>query len=115
MRYPAAGTASYDGFSCQLLFVEGRICKKYTSSRRIKRGSLPLHLKNRTVTAGKERGIKGNRQRSCGNLQTGIVPFTDDVVIGTIPYHSLLCQNRYLKGRNAANRPSFVLAKYKTL
>lgn len=30
MRYPAAGTASYDGFSCQLLFVEGRICKKYT-------------------------------------------------------------------------------------
>ena len=51
MRYPAAGTASYDGFSCQLLFVEGRICKKYTSSRRIKRGSLPLHLKNRTVTA----------------------------------------------------------------
>ena len=63
----------------------------------------------------KERGIKGNRQRSCGNLQTGIVPFTDDVVIGTIPYHSLFCQNRYLKGRNAANRPSFVLAKYKTL
>lgn len=48
-------------------------------------------------------------------LQTGIVPFTDDVVIGTIPYHSLFCQNRYLKGRNAANRPSFVLAKYKTL
>ena len=34
-----------------LTFVEGRICKKYTSSRRIKRGSLPLHLKNRTVTA----------------------------------------------------------------
>ena len=33
------------GFSCQLLFLrEGRICRKYTSSRRIKRDSGPLHL-----------------------------------------------------------------------
>ncbi|MFR2223774.1 MAG: hypothetical protein ACLS7N_12945 [Bacteroides xylanisolvens] len=44
MRYTAVGTASYDGFSCQLLFVEGRICRKCTSSRRIKRDSGPLHL-----------------------------------------------------------------------
>ena len=51
MRYMAAGRASCDGFSCQLLFVEGRICKKCTSSRRIKRGSRPLQLENRTAMA----------------------------------------------------------------
>ena len=33
------------GFSCQLLFLrEGRICRKYISSRRIKRDGRPLHL-----------------------------------------------------------------------
>ena len=66
MRYMAAGRASCDGFSCQLLFVEGRICKKCTSSRRIKRGSRPLQLENRTAMAerkpeqaGKYDGKKG--------------------------------------------------------
>jgi len=38
MQYTVIGTASYDGSSCQLRFAwEGRICKKCTSSRRIKR------------------------------------------------------------------------------
>lgn len=38
MQCTVVGTASYDGSSCQLRFTwEGRICKKCTSSRRIKR------------------------------------------------------------------------------
>lgn len=41
-----------EGFSCQLLFLrKGRICGKFTSSRRIKRDGRPLHL------------IKPNRER----------------------------------------------------
>ena len=34
-----------EGFSCQLLFLrKGRICRKFTLSRRIKRDGRPLHL-----------------------------------------------------------------------
>ena len=50
------------------LSQKGRICRKYTSSRRIKHGSRPLHLANRTTPAerrpeqtGKYDGKKGVR------------------------------------------------------
>jgi hypothetical protein len=44
MQYTVVGTASYDGSSCQLRFAwEGRICKKCTSSRRIKRDDRLSH------------------------------------------------------------------------
>ena len=37
MQHTAVLSASYDGFSCQILSTGGRFCKKCTSSRRIKR------------------------------------------------------------------------------
>lgn len=50
MRQLTIGPALYGGFSCQLLSAQGgRICKKYISSRRIKRDSRPLHRKSQTV------------------------------------------------------------------
>ena len=67
MRYTTAGRASYGGFPGQLLFRrKEEFCKKCTSSRRIKRGSRPLQLENRTAMAerkpeqaGKYDGKKG--------------------------------------------------------
>ncbi len=48
-----------EGFSCQLLFLrKGRICRKFTLSRRIKRDGRPLHLikPNRDGLTGNEAG-----------------------------------------------------------
>gem|GEM_PF-1920228 len=45
MRYTAVGTASSVRLFLPItLSSKGRICRKYTSSRRIKRDSRPLHL-----------------------------------------------------------------------
>ena len=45
MRYTAVGTASSVRLFLPItLSLKGRICRKYTSSRRIKRDSRPLHL-----------------------------------------------------------------------
>lgn len=61
-----------EGFSCQLLFLrKGRICRKFTLSRRIKRDGRPLHLikPNRDGLTGNEPGKRYKREVENGKKE----------------------------------------------